>query len=62
LSHLEPYKHPILHKSPEGLNIIPELVAFMQDQGLANLDALLEYSIPELLEMEGFGFRCLRSL
>lgn len=55
-------EHHILNKPPEKLSVIPELIAFMQQSDYENLEALLQYTTSELLDKEGFGYRCLLSL
>ncbi|WKN44895.1 hypothetical protein [Tunicatimonas pelagia] len=52
----------ILQQSPEQLSVIPELIVFMQQSGYEDLEALLRHTTGELLDQEGFGYRCLLSL
>lgn len=53
---------PILNQPVESLPVIEELTHFMHQKGFATLKDMLAYSAPELLKMEGFGYRCLKSL
>ncbi|MDO1449818.1 hypothetical protein Q0590_26300 [Rhodocytophaga aerolata] len=52
----------ILSMPAAHLPVIDELISFMHAWQIANLEQLLVYSAPELLNMEGFGYRCLKSL
>ncbi len=52
----------ILQVSPSELPVIKELKDFMQMMQLKNLQHLLEYTVSDLLKMEGFNYRCLKSL
>jgi hypothetical protein len=52
----------ILVQSYQELPLIDELKVFMHKHKLHNLEQLLQYNAPELLNMEGFGFRCLFNL
>ena len=52
----------ILRLSPDALDVIPEVVTFMENSGMPNLEELLAYGVPELLQMPGFNRRCLRSI
>jgi hypothetical protein len=53
---------PILTQPANQLPVIEELVHFMQQRQFTNLKEMLAFSVPQLLKMEGFGYRCLRSL
>jgi hypothetical protein len=53
---------PILTQPAAELPVIEELSHFMQQKQFATLKEMLVYSAPELLQMEGFGYRCLKSL
>jgi DNA polymerase/3'-5' exonuclease PolX len=53
---------PLLTQPVNQLPVIEELAHFMQQKQFANLKEMLVFSAPELLKMEGFGYRCLRSL
>lgn len=44
------------------LPVIGELADFMRMMHFQNLQELLEYSAPDLLKIDGFGFRCLQDL
>lgn len=52
----------ILTQPVNQLPIIEELATFMHEQGFANIKELLVYKVSDLLKMEGFGYRCLKSL
>ena len=52
----------ILVQSYQELPLVDELKVFMHKHKLHNLEQLLQYSAPELLSMDGFGFRCLFNL
>lgn len=52
----------ILSLPADQLPLIEELVVFMQEKGFKNLHDLLPNTTTRLLAMEGFGYRCLRSL
>ena len=53
---------PILTQPVDELPVIEELSDFMHQKQFATLKELLVFSAPELLKMEGFGYRCLKSL
>lgn len=44
----------ILQTDTERLGIEGELKNFMREHGFENLEALLEYGVPDLNKMEGF--------
>jgi hypothetical protein len=52
----------ILYIPANELPIIEELSAFMRQMEFKNLKEMLEFSAPDLLKTEGFGYRCLQSL
>jgi len=52
---------PVLYASPEELPVIDELKKFMKFYGFKNMKEMLSLSGQELLQMEGFGYRCLVS-
>lgn len=52
----------ILTQPVSKLPIIEELAGFMYARQFTNLKELLVFSVSELLQMEGFGYRCLKSL
>ena len=52
----------ILYKPVDQLPIIEELSAFMHQMEFKNLKEMLEFSAPDLLKTQGFGYRCLESL
>jgi hypothetical protein len=52
----------ILYKPVDQLPIIEELTAFMHRMEFKNLKEMLEFSAPDLLKTQGFGYRCLASL
>ena len=52
----------ILYKPIDQLPIIEELADFMHRMEFNNLKEMLEFSAPDLLKTEGFGYRCLVSL
>ncbi len=53
---------PILTQPVSQLPVIEELAQFMHAMQFTNLKELLAFSVPELLKMEGFGYRCLKNL
>lgn len=58
-----PQRDPeILYKPVDQLPIIEELAAFMHQMEFKNLKEMLEFSAPDLLKTQGFGYRCLASL
>jgi hypothetical protein len=59
---LPPGDPEILHKPVDQLPIIEELSAFMYRMEFKNLKEMLEFSAPDLLKTQGFGYRCLASL
>lgn len=52
----------ILYIPVDQLPIIEELAAFMHQMEFKNLKELLEFSAPDLLKTQGFGYRCLQNL
>jgi hypothetical protein len=52
---------PIVYISPYALPIIDELKEFMWFNGFKNIMEMTRLSGQELLQMEGFGYRCLIS-
>ena len=59
---LPPGDPEILHKPVDQLPVIEELTAFMHQMEFKNLKEMLEFSAPDLLKTQGFGYRCLSSL
>ncbi len=52
----------VLFQPPTELPVIEELINFMHYHHFQHLDDLLHFTVQELLDMEGFGYRCLVSL
>lgn len=58
-----PLRDPeILYQPVDQLPIVEELADFMHRMEFKNLKEMLEFSAPDLLKTQGFGYRCLASL
>jgi hypothetical protein len=63
ISEVNHLKNPqILTKPVSELPVIEDLADFMRKMHFENLQELLNYSAPDLLRMDGFGYRCLQNL
>ncbi|MGB3468143.1 MAG: DNA-directed RNA polymerase subunit alpha C-terminal domain-containing protein [Cyclobacteriaceae bacterium] len=57
-----PWDPEFLQKSVDDLQLTEELIAYMRAMQFKNLQQLLEFSVSDLLNTKGFGYRCLYNL